>query len=159
MLVNVLEVALFAMIGLALLVPVLRSAVRKMRPNSAGAAGAGHGGCSAEGRDELRRWWAGWIGGVLFAVAIMNFLAFSVHTSHLGGSADSSRRVKGRYYVSAHGKYTEVTEPQWRAVHAHEITVYVTHPVGLIVGGALLVYAQRHRGKAKPDAAPDWGPE
>ena len=157
MLVSALEVGLFALIALALLAPLLRGAVRKVWPASVDAAAAGAGDRSAAGRDELRRRWAGGIGGALFAVAIMNFLAFSVHTSYLGGSAIRGKRVEGRYYVSNHGRYTEVTEQQWRAVRAHEITVYVTHPLGLIVGGALLAYAQRRRGRpeAEPVAAPD----
>lgn len=182
MLVRALEVLLVAGIGLALLVPILRGAIRKARAVPAEPTGAGVGERSAAQCDEARRRWAGRIGAALFALALVNFLAYSVHTGSLGGSAYNGERVAGwrsvsaggqqytegngpapvraggRYYVSAHGRYTEVTEQQWRSVRAHEVTVYITHPLGLLVGGALLVYSQRLWGKqrpAEPPAAPD----
>ena len=164
--VGALEVGLVAGIGLALLVPLLRGA----------------GGHSAARRDEARRRRAGWVGGALLAVAVVNFLAYSAHTGSLGGSAYTGERVAGwrsvsaggqeytegngpapdraggRYYVSAHGRYTEVTEQRWRAVRAHEVAVYVTHALGLLAGGVLLAYSRRgwgtHR-RAEPGAAPD----
>jgi hypothetical protein len=185
MFVSMFEVAVFAVVGLVLLAPLLRGALLRARPATAGApgtkraeqgaapgigplsvsrrqqpanaAGAGEDGRSAAGGDEARRRWAGRVGGALFAIAIMNFLAFSVHTRNLGGNAD--KRDEGRYYVAAHGRYTEVTEQQWRAVRAHEVAVFVTHPLGLLVGAPLLAYSQ-HRGgqaKAEPVGAPDTG--
>src|SRR4051812_15235994 len=103
MLVSILEVALVAMIALCLLAPQLRGAARRVWTALAGAPGPRHaapatggGGRSAAERDEVRRRWAGRIGGALGAVAIANFLAFSVHTRNLGGSADSGRRAEGR---------------------------------------------------------------
>jgi hypothetical protein len=157
MLVSVLEVALVAVVGLCLLAPWLRGAVRRVWPTTADAAGAGERGRPAAAGDAVRRRWAGRIGGILFAIAIMNFLAFSVHTRSLGGSAGNGKRVDGRYYVGAHGRYTEVTERQWREARAHEVAVFVTHPLGLQVGGPLLFYSQRRRGQAEaePSAAPD----
>jgi hypothetical protein len=184
MLGRILEVALFAFIAICLLAPLLRGATRRVwaartrgpgttpaEPSAAldadrasafrgqqppEAAGAGKGRRSAAEGDEIRRRWAGWIGGTLFAIAIMNFLAYSVHTGELGGSAD--KRVEGQYYVSSHGRYTEVTEQQWRAVRAHGMTVFVTHALGLLVGGTLLAYSQHWWGKqkqAEPLVPPD----
>jgi hypothetical protein len=184
MLVRVLEVGLFALIGLVLLAPFLRRAGRKVWPAPVALSGAGEAKRSTAEHDEVRRRWAGRLGGVLFVIAIINFLAFSLHTGSLGGSAFTGQRVvgwnsvsaggqqytegngpapvraEGRYYVSSHGRYTQVTEQQWRAVRAHEITVYVTHPLCLLVGGALLAYSQRWWGRqrqAAPGAAPDAG--
>ena len=136
--VNVLEVGLFVLVGLVLLAPILRDAVRKARNGPAAP------------RDEVRRRWAGRIGGTLFAVAVMNFLAFSVHTQSLGGSAGNGRRADGHYFVGSHGRYTEVTEPQWRTVRTHEVTVFVTHALGLLVGAPLLVYWQRRSDRQTP---------
>jgi len=180
--VRALEVVLVAGIGLALLIPLLRGAIRKARPAPADPTDEGAGVRSAAERDEARRRWAGRIGGTLLAVAVGNFLAYSVHTDSIGGSADRRTVVEGRYSVSAHGqeytdgngpapvraegryyvsvrrRFTEVTERQWRAVRAHEVAVLITHPLGVLVGGALLVYSQRGRGKqgpAEPGAAAD----
>jgi hypothetical protein len=181
MLASVLEVGLVAVIGLALLAPLLRAAVRRLWPTLGDADGAGKSGL-AEERGDSRRRWAGWIGGSLFAIAIMNGLAFAVHTNSLGGSADSSKhvegryhvsahgweytegngpppiRAEGRYYVSSHGRYTQVTEQQWRAVRAHEVALYITHALFFLLGFPLVAYSQGWWGRqqqAKPGAVPD----
>jgi hypothetical protein len=182
MFVSMVEVAVFALVAFYLFVPLLRGAVRQVRPaptRASGtaraepcaapdtgsvirdqqppdAAGAREGDRPVAEGGEVRRRWAGRIGGALFLIAIMNFLAYSAHTRNLGGSADSSKGVEGRYFVSAHGRYTEVTEDQWRAVRAHELVMYVTHALGLLVGGALLAYSERRPGQAEaePGAAP-----
>jgi hypothetical protein len=129
---GVLEVAVVAVVAAVVIAPLLSGALRRAR--------------STAGGDEGRRRWAGWVGGVLFAVAIANFLAYSVHTQNLGGSADAARSVEGRYVVSSHGKFTEVTEDQWGTVRAHEAAVFVTHPLALLVGVPLVLYARRGRG-------------
>ncbi len=90
----------------------------------------------------MRRRWARWIGGVVFAIAVINFLAFFVHCMTLGGSAGNGKRVEGWYFVGEHGRYTEVSEQQWRIIRVHEISLFVTHPVGIVVGGGLLMYAR-----------------
>jgi hypothetical protein len=172
MLVRVLEVGLVAVIGLALLAPLLRAVVRKLWPTPGYADRAGMSDL-AEKRGESRRRWAGWIGGILFVIAIINGLAYSVHTSFLGGSAYSGERVaggnsvsggqeytagngpapvraEGRYYVSSHGRYTRVTEQQWRAVRMHELALYITHALGFLVGFPLLTYSQGCRARQKP---------
>lgn len=167
-----LEVALIALVAGCLLVPLVWGAARRVR-NGWPPVG-----------DDLRRRWAGRIGGTLFALAVVNFLAYSVHAGELGGSAYRGEpvagwrsvsadgqeytegngpapvRADGRYYVAAHGRYTKVTERQWRAVRAHEVSVYITHPLGLLVGGALLAYSQRWWGRQPPaerGASPDGG--
>ena len=154
--VSVLEVAVFALIAICLLAPWVRGALWHSQSRAApDAAGAGEGSLPAE-RDAVRQRWAGRIGAALFTIAVMNFLAFSMHTGALGGSAANGKRIDGHYYVGAHGQYTEVTEPQWRAVWAHQVAMFVTHSLGLIVGGALLAYSQRWWGQqqqTKPVAA------
>ena len=170
MLVSVFEVAVVALIALLLAPPPRRGpAVRTgLLPAAPGRDG--------ESRSETHRpptWpirvraagrprratsgarrWAGWIGGTLGAIAILNFLAFSVHTRSLGGSAANRGRAEGRYYVRR------------RAVHrgdrrtvaggaAHGIAVDITHPLGLIVGGLLLAYPQRGgAGQRRSNRAP-----
>ncbi|QEL17676.1 hypothetical protein [Limnoglobus roseus] len=89
--------------------------------------------------------WAGRVGRTLFAVAVLNFLAFFAHSQVVGGSAFNGKRVDGRYYVGNKGKYTEVSERQWQTMRAHEVSVFVTHTLGLFAGVALLTYADRGR--------------
>jgi hypothetical protein len=183
-LVRVLEVVLVAGIGLALLVPILRGAIGKARPVPGETPGTGAGGRSATQLDEARRRRAGWVGGTLFAIAVVNGVAFGVHTDSLGGSAYGGEpvvgwrsvsadgqeytegngpapdRSEGRYYVSSHGRYTQVTEQQWQAVRLHEFARYVTHALGLVVGGGLIAYSQRwwvSQKQAEPSAAADRG--
>lgn len=163
MMVRAFEVGLVALIGLALLVSVLRDVVRQAW---SAAADAEAGRLTAAERDELRRRRAGWIGGTLFAVAIVNGLAYQVHSAKLGGSADSRThvegryhvsaggqeytegngpapiRAEGRYYVSSHNRYTQVTEQQWRAVRTHQFALYVTHGLMFLVSFPLLAYSQ-----------------
>jgi hypothetical protein len=122
----ILEVAVIALIAVVLFIP-----------RRTGMHTAANG-------DPPRRW-AGRIAWVLFAAAFLNFLAYSVHSGNLGGSAGDYKRDEGRYYVSAHGRHTEVTEDQWRAIRAHQIAVFVTHPLALLVGVPLMLYAQRGR--------------
>jgi hypothetical protein len=100
--VRVLEVGLFALVGLALAARLLRRAARKTWRVPAGSADGGDR--PAAGPDRARRLWAGWVGGTLFAVALVNFLALSVHADALGGSADTTRRDEERYYFSSHGR-------------------------------------------------------
>jgi hypothetical protein len=124
--VTILEVAVIALIAVVLFVP------RRT-------------GTHTESNGDPRPRWAGRVAGVLFVVAFVNFLAYTVHSGNLGGSAGDYKRDEGRYYVSAHGRHTEVTEDQWRAVRAHQIAVFVTHPLALLVGVPLMLYAQRGR--------------
>ena len=94
----------------------------------------------------MRRW-AGWVGGLLFAVAAVNFSAFFALSLAWGGDALNGKAVDGRFYLGNHGRYVEVTEGRWRFSRAHAISVCVTHPLAVFVGGALLTYSRR-RGRA-----------
>jgi ABC-type Fe3+ transport system permease subunit len=160
--VTIFEVALFALIAVVLLAPWVPRVLRRRWPRAADtdqpSPASNESVSSAAGPDAGRRRWAGRIGGVLFALAIANFLAYSVHTQNLGGGADSYKPEEGRYFVSSHGKYTEVTEEQWRTVRTHGIATYVTHAIGLLVGVPLIAYNQGWRsagsaGANTPNAA------
>src|SRR4051812_31916581 len=89
--------------------------------------------------------WASWIGGALFAIAVVNFTAFFVLSLTWGGEALSGKIEDGRYYLAHKGRYTEVSEQRWRVSRVHTISVWVTHPVGIVAGGLLLNYARAKR--------------
>jgi len=55
----------------------------------------------------MRRW-AAILGAALLLVAAVNFTAFFVAALALGGDAINGKAEGGRYYLSHHGKYTEV---------------------------------------------------
>ena len=93
----------------------------------------------------MRRRWAERIGQILFAGAMVNFLAFIVHCMAIGGSANHGKRVAGQYYVGDHGRYTEVTAWQWQAMRVHEVSVLVTFSLAIFAAGPLLAYAGRIR--------------
>ena len=93
----------------------------------------------------MRYRWAERVGGVLFAGAMVNFLAFIVHCAAIGGSADHGKQVAERYYVGDHGRYTEVTAWQWQAMRVHEVSVLVTFSLAVFVAGPLFAYAERIR--------------
>ena len=96
-------------------------------------------------RGRAVRRWAGRVGGALFAVAMVNFIAFFVLSLAWGGDALSGKVADGRYYLGHKGRYVEVSEARWRASRAHALSVIVTHPLGVIVGGLLLNYARGRR--------------
>jgi hypothetical protein len=91
---------------------------------------------------------------VLLAVAVINFTAFAVLSLSWGGDALNGKMEDGRFYLGHKGHFVEVSEARWRASRAHAISVLVTHPFAIIVGGLLLNYAHRGRRRAASTAVP-----
>jgi hypothetical protein len=83
-----------------------------------------------------------YIGTAVFFIAIINFALFLAIAQKIGGDAINGKVQNGRYYVSEHGKLTEVSHGVWIYSQAHAISVFITHPIGLL-GGALAAYAAR----------------
>ena len=88
------------------------------------------------------------IGMMFFFGAIINFIAFVIGAIIIGGDAVNGKVEGDRYFVASHGKYTEVSYDTWFYSRIHTISVFVTHPLGILVGGGLLGYAD-----PKPDVA------
>lgn len=80
----------------------------------------------------------GVVAAVLFGLAIYSFAVMIGDSSRLGGDALSGYVEDGRYYVSNHGRATEVSRDDWEASRRHAQTVFVTHPLGLVAMGYLL---------------------
>ncbi len=72
------------------------------------------------------------IGAVLVIIGILNFIAFAIITGCIGGSALNGRVDQGKYFVSEHGKDTEVTEAVFFYSRAHSISVFVTHGLAFV---------------------------
>ena len=84
----------------------------------------------------------GAIGTAIFFIAMINFAIFWAVALKIGGDAISGKVENGHYYVCEHGKYTEVSRGVWNYSKAHTISVFFTHPIG-ILGCALAAYAAR----------------
>jgi len=84
----------------------------------------------------------GTLGAVAFFIAMINFAIFWLVALKIGGDAISGKVENGHYYVCEHGEYTEVSPGIWNYSKAHTISVFFTHPIG-ILGGALAAYATR----------------
>lgn len=69
----------------------------------------------------------------LFALAFLNFVVFVGVTFALGGDAINGTSGDGHYYLGSHGKYTEVSQGVFRYSEAHTLSLFITHPVGIVV--------------------------
>jgi ABC-type Fe3+ transport system permease subunit len=68
---------------------------------------------------------------VIVAVCILNFLLFIVHASAIGGA--SGPIIGGHFYVRDHGKFTEVSEATYNSIRWHVLSLFVTHPLGMLI--------------------------
>ena len=72
------------------------------------------------------------LGPTLFVLALVNFFAFVVVALALGGDALNGKAVDGVYYLSNHGKLTEVSRGVWNYSYWHTISIFITHPLGIL---------------------------
>jgi hypothetical protein len=80
---------------------------------------------------------------ILVFGAIVNFFAFLIGVSLAGGSALSGRIEGGEHLLVERGRWTKVEPWVWRYVRAHEISVFVTHPLAMLGFGILAVTRRR----------------
>ena len=63
----------------------------------------------------------------LMSVAIFNFLAFLAASAYLGGDALNGKVVDGHYFLSNHGRLTEVTAAVFTYSRWHGLSMFATH--------------------------------
>ena len=80
----------------------------------------------------------------LIAIGILNFAAFFIIALSLGGDAVNGKEEAGRYYLSNHGHYTEVSRSVFDYSKLHVYSVWVTHPLAFF-GGYLLCCDEKKR--------------
>jgi hypothetical protein len=97
----------------------------------------------------MRRW-ANIVGTALLAVAAANFLAFAIVALILGGDALSGKAEGDHYYLRHKRRYTEVSREVWMYSRIHAISVCITQPVGIFVGGGALTWARRRSRQGLP---------
>ena len=71
-------------------------------------------------------------GAILAVIGIVNFLAFGIHCTRIGGSAANGVVKDGVYRVSDHGKVREVSGNSSRLNLIHGRSVWITHPLAMI---------------------------
>ena len=68
----------------------------------------------------------------LFYFALVNFGAFVLGSLILGGDALNAPHPDGHFFLSDHGRLTEVSEGVWRYSRVHALSLFVTHPLGIL---------------------------
>jgi hypothetical protein len=69
---------------------------------------------------------------IVLAACLVNFVTFVVGSERLGGDALNGHQSDGRFFVSAHGRSTEVDESAWRSSRLHAISVLASWAVAMI---------------------------
>jgi hypothetical protein len=72
-------------------------------------------------------------GTAILIICILNFVAFGIGSMMIGGSATNGLQENGRFFVSEHGKNTEVTKQVWNYSLWHSRSLIVTHPLAMIL--------------------------
>jgi hypothetical protein len=93
--------------------------------------------------------WLELIGFGLLVVALINFTLFCIVGVCIGGDALSGKVEDGHYYVSSHGKLTEVSPNVWHYSRCHAISVWITHPLAIFGGGGLISLSRRLKAAGK----------
>ncbi len=67
----------------------------------------------------------------ILILCVCNFVAFGVGSIIIGGSSANGSKKEGRFFVSEHGKDTEVTEQTWNYSLWHSRSLILTHPMAM----------------------------
>ena len=69
---------------------------------------------------------------ILVLCGVFNFLIFLVFCVNIGGSAGNGEIHEGRYYVSEHGRSSEVSPLVFRLNRAQGISLWMTHTMAIL---------------------------
>jgi hypothetical protein len=72
----------------------------------------------------------------IFFLGLANFAVFVAVALRLGGDAVNGKVEDGRYFVSSHGKDTEVSRETYLYSRTHARSVWITHPLALLAAFA-----------------------
>jgi len=73
----------------------------------------------------------------LLTVALVNFFLFAAVATYVGGDVINGKSNNGHYYLSSHGKMTEVSRALYIYSVIHATSVFVTHAAFFIIAGYL----------------------
>ena len=63
---------------------------------------------------------------------LCNFLAFWVAAVYLGGDAVNGKALEGHYFLSSHGRLTEVGRSVFTYSRCHVFSIFITHPLAMV---------------------------
>jgi hypothetical protein len=69
---------------------------------------------------------------IVFIIAIINFFAYLVMTTRLGGDAVNGKFENGHYYLANHGRLTEVSKEVFNYSRWHTYSLWITHPLAVL---------------------------
>ena len=84
-------------------------------------------------------------------VGVLNFVAYMVVTSRLGGDAINGEERDGHFYLGAHGKKTEVSRATFTLSRYHTYSLWITHPLVIICGFVYVRIAKDARARKVPN--------
>jgi hypothetical protein len=67
-----------------------------------------------------------------FLVGIVNFFVFFLAALYLGGDGVSGEVIDGHYFLSSHGRLTEVSQAVFMYSEWQMRSVFITHPIGAL---------------------------
>jgi len=67
-----------------------------------------------------------------FGLGIANFFVFVFVALYIGGDAINGRMADGHYFLSNHGRLTEVSRGVFTYSKWHAISVFFTHPLAML---------------------------
>jgi hypothetical protein len=76
----------------------------------------------------------GWLVYAIGIVAVVNFFGFVGIADYLGGDALNGHEAEGHYFLSNHGHLTEVSRAVFKYSQWHFGSLFVTHPLAILVG-------------------------
>jgi hypothetical protein len=68
----------------------------------------------------------------LFLLAVVNFIAFNAVAMMIGGDALNGKIEGGHFFLSDHGRLTEVSRSVFADSRWHAASIFLTHPVGIL---------------------------
>ena len=74
------------------------------------------------------------IANIAMLVAVVNFVAFAIGATYLGGDAVNGHAANGHYFLSNKGQVTEVSQTVFMYSKWHVFSVFITHPLAILLG-------------------------
>jgi hypothetical protein len=75
-----------------------------------------------------------WLVYAIGIVALVNFISFAIIADYLGGDAVNGHQAAGHYFLAYHERLTEVSRAVFEYSWWHVMSLFVTHPLAMLVG-------------------------
>ena len=81
----------------------------------------------------------------MFYLGIANFAVFFIIALYMGGDVINGKIIDGRYFLSSHGRLTEVTQGVFTYSQWHTRSLFVTHPIAMLSAWLLGRQSQKNK--------------